>query len=33
MPSLKSLLFGGEAFYNCSRVVFESELFKDENDD
>ena len=25
MPSLKSLLFGREAFYQCSRVVFESD--------
>lgn len=30
MVSLKSLLFGDEAFCDCSRVVFESELIKGE---
>ena len=28
MPSLKSLLFGGGAFHNCSYVAFESEWFE-----
>ena len=29
MPSLKSLLFGGAVFANCSRVVFESERIEE----
>ena len=27
MPSLKTLKFGEDAFYMCSRVVFESDSF------
>ena len=26
MPSLKTLMFGGDAFNECSRAVFESAL-------
>ena len=29
MPSLKSLVFGGNAFYVCSRAVFESEWLEE----
>ena len=29
MPSLKSLLFGNDAFQDCSRVVFESEWLEE----
>ena len=29
MPSLKSLLFGGGAFQDCSRAVFKSEWLEE----